>query len=172
MTRNEDTTTDWTLYEIGRYYRVPVIWNQRWRQFVPVLGPLHEDRAIIGFPEEHWHIDWRFVTERFWLRHSLGRLTPLATPISKRNTTGDVTMRRLKCKRAMPVFPARTAGGPIPWLPALEDAYAGATLKCGRICPHQGLPLAGCPVQDGVVVCPGHGLAWDVATGKLRTRFP
>jgi nitrite reductase/ring-hydroxylating ferredoxin subunit len=51
-----------------------------------------------------------------------------------------------------------------------ESKYADASAKCGT-CPHRGFPLGGVPAKRGVVVCPGHGLAWDQATGRNVPRY-
>lgn len=37
-------------------------------------------------------------------------------------------------------------------------------------CPHRGISLVGAAEEDGAVVCPGHGLAWDCRSGCLRPR--
>lgn len=57
---------------VGQLYSVPVI-KRRGRCFagtelrlVPVIGPLHEDREHIGFPDKHWHPDRRFMPERWF----------------------------------------------------------------------------------------------------------
>lgn len=156
---------------IGRYYRVPCVDVPMWNGMVPVFGPLHEDREIIGFPEEHWHIDWRFVPSAFIdQRTSRGVVHGLV--VSWKNARGGIVMLRRKCRREMPDFPTHPhSGREVFWLRDLEANHRGARLKCGRICPHRGLPLAGCPVKDGVVVCPGHGLAWNVDTGELVRRL-
>ena len=60
------TPTDPTHYEVGRFYRVPCVWaswpnlgsRPRWW---PVLGPQHEDEEFIGFPYQHYHVDYRFL---------------------------------------------------------------------------------------------------------------
>lgn len=153
-------------YEIGRYYSVLCAPSTVFLRWVPLLGPLHEDAEIVNFQEQHWHIDWRFVSQREW-NHYCSFTTPLAVPISEKNVDGPPCHRRLKCKREMPIFPGH---GRVIWLKELEAAYQNDNLKPGLICPHRGIPLAGCPAKDGVVVCPGHGLAWNIETGKLVPR--
>lgn len=158
---------------IGRFYSVPcinaLVWNLG---MTPIIGPLHEDKEHIGFDDMHWHIDWRFVSA--WQLSRLsgsGRIPVQAKVISQKNTAGQIVERRLKCKREMPEFPLRPYGkNVVHWLEDLETAQENSRLKCGMICPHRGLPLAGCPVNDGIVVCPAHGLAWDVESGALVKR--
>ena len=81
-----------------------------------------------------------------------------------------VPLRR-KCQREMPDFPSHVDG----WLNTghrhLEAAYRGCRLKPDHpVCPHKGFPLEGLPEKDGVVICPGHGLAFDMNTGELVPR--
>ncbi len=47
--------------------------------------------------------------------------------------------------------------------------HEGALVAHGVVCPHRLGPLEDTPVQDGRVVCPWHGHAFDVATGKECT---
>jgi hypothetical protein len=160
-------------YKVGRYYRVPTVtaylfdWLRPW----PVLEPMHNDAEIIGFRYDHYHLDWRFVSERAfkslerknWYRSVLS--IPLMTS-ERQNAQGLPlpVMRRLKCKRDMPVFPERA-----PFIGKLEDRYAPCRMKRG-ICPHQGVSLRSLPERDGVVECPAHGLRWWVKTGALARR--
>jgi hypothetical protein len=34
-------------------------------------------------------------------------------------------------------------------------------------CPHRGTPLNGVPQKDGKIVCPAHGLCFDMNTGGM-----
>lgn len=97
--------------EVGTTYLVPTLYVSPWQMAVPILEPEHDDIEIIKFPQPHWHIDWRFMTE----------------------------------------------------------AYTGVRMR-NMICPHRGINLRGQPVELGRVTCPGHGLQFDVETGKLRRR--
>lgn len=158
---------------VGKFYRVPCVktnkplWLLDAGYSVPVIGPAHEDSDVINFPEDHWHVDWRFVTNDFFEFHTRFRAEPGGTVISVRNTTSEVFNRRIKCRREMPAFPNGA-----PWQTALEKAYADCRLKPGLVCPHRGIPLAGVPSEGGVIVCPGHGLAWNAATGEMVKRKP
>lgn len=161
---------------VGAYYLVPTAYNNRWRVRVPIYGPLHEDRDFIGFQEEHWHIDWRFVThgfynDRLWTRKE-GAASFLHGIVTSRNMVGDDALetRRLRMKRETPPYPPADK---VPWLGELEAAFKGRVLPLCRTCPHRGISLRNLePDKDGVVLCTGHGLAWNVKTGALVRRLP
>ena len=179
---------------VGRMYLVPCIviaaadcaMEEKYLMRTwPVMGPVHEDRQLIGFQPLHVHIDPRFVTER---EHGRGPYV-LGRPLCFENHEGSsflhgkpppVTYRRRRCRREMPLWGeiakvrGRTNpnGGLLPWTKALEAAFAGHRIKpdC-RVCPHRGFPLGGLPVaEDGAVECPGHGLRWHHETGLLMPR--
>lgn len=154
---------------VGRFYLVPCV---RLRltgggtSWWPTQGPPHED-ADIGVPQVHYHHDPRFWTKAQlsgWLRPLplvLGSVTEKAAILE-----GPAYMRR-RCSGSMPIFPRERVQDL--WLPALEQTHAAATLRGAcKVCPHRGIPLASLPVAaDGTVTCPGHGLRWDVSTGRL-----
>ena len=58
-------------YELGKVYVRPCVracWPvaSRWSppvkpRWIPVLGPQHADVEFIGFPHQHFHVDWRFL---------------------------------------------------------------------------------------------------------------
>lgn len=173
------------VFVIGQWYEVPCVFfpylgypSQWW----PVLGPRHSDARIIGFADEHFHVDIRFVTkaqrrimDAYCEHRRDGVHTVFASPISQRRQWSDFdgpphipaeepTIKRKQCKS---VFPDYTAIGR--WHQPLEDAYECAKMVNG-ICPHQGAPLEGLEVRDGVVTCPLHGLRWSVDTGLLVRR--
>lgn len=170
--------------EIGRTYELPhVVWchsaaitygRPAWvprSLFIPILGGLHEDREIIGFPDDHWHIDWRFVPETSW--RAIGKLysrerdhntTAAYRVISEKNTTGIIFRKKRKCLRSHITFPSIGQ-----WHEKLEETYASARMKC-MTCPHRGISLIGSPAVNGALICPGHGLAWSAKTGAMITR--
>lgn len=163
-----------TIYQIGKYYEVPTVHGENlgcvghW----PVLGPKHEDREIIDFPELHYHIDWRFVGNEFyeWMvrrgrrsPYGLGNIYSLVLVDTKNHKLGPVIHRRMKCKRDFPQYPAG-----VRWIDQLYDAYAEARLTDDLICPHRGASLASLPTDDaGCVTCPLHGLRWNLKTRRL-----
>lgn len=171
--------------QIGKYYLVQCV-RTKWKgsdttDWLPILGPKHDDNAIIHFPWVHWHLDFRFISDRLLdrlLNRILGTLTwpqenqrfALLIVQHASSVLEGPMLRLLKCKRLMPTFPWDSPT----WesvLRRLENVYEGCCFKPARpICPHQGIPLCGLPSEDGVVVCPGHGLSWDLRTGKLVRR--
>lgn len=170
---------------VGKFYLVPMareLWfnsNGIW----PILLPFHEDAEIISFGWDHAHIDRRFLTPRQWEcarrnhYYSSAERSADAMPLSRYSTDPQtkrgearprpaVEWKRRRCYREITPHAARTV--PAHWLPALESAYADCRLKPGLICPHRGAHLGSMPVDaDGNVVCPMHGLKWNVATGAL-----
>ena len=172
---------------VGEFYLVPCIlipaalqrkgqlcggMRPRWW---PILGPRHQDLDL-GVPAYHYHYDPRFMTDRAivnrigsqpisWLFGAIlcdGHPSVLPSPVP----------RRRRCLRHMPAHFADVEGGwGLPsWLRPLEAKFADVLLPDCKVCPHRGLPLAQLPQKNGIVTCRGHGLRWDVATGKLVRR--
>jgi hypothetical protein len=156
----------------------------------PVFGPRHEDGELLGFPWQHYHFDPRFLTNKQIKNRTryrlLGKEEIFGIPLTDHGASSAEHIRqfapdhlkehkhiaavplpppeyrRLRCKRRMPEYtnPALAV--------KLEPHFYGRTLKSCKVCPHRGLPLASLPVgEDGLVVCPGHGLRWDAKTGEL-----
>lgn len=176
--------------QIGTRYMVPCLrmaHGQRrryMRGLIPIIGDRHEDAEIIGFPHQHWHIDWRFVSARAFEQNMRDRspyernvwlllgslisdaegfaVSPSPTPL-QRHARGValITMQSKVMRRAMPTW-----SGKEPFAKPLAEAYAGRTLKCG-ICPHKRLDLTSIPAIGGVITCPGHGLRFDAASGQV-----
>lgn len=145
-------------YIIGNRYSVPCVEVRDFWGFsgwIPIIGPWHEDASIIGFLPHHYHVDWRFVTDRFFKkqpddRRYFGKVIKEDVLVSS-----TVKIMKKKCRRRFNGYPRERVEKL--WLPRLEASYGGDVAKCG-ICPHRGLPLDGLPVENGVVTCPGHGL--------------
>lgn len=167
---------------VGKFYDVPAVkWiackghKPRWMPpFIPLNGPEHEDSEIIGFHHRHWHIDWRFVSQKRIESASYGRaidplLAAAARVINVSNTDGVIYRVKRKCLRPMPLFPSQFTSPRAPWIEELETAYEHANAKCLK-CPHRGVSLVGAPIVNGARVCSGHGLAWNVETGNLQRR--
>lgn len=182
-----------SAYEVGKYYQVPCVLqviNANGKvprsRLVPIIGPLHEDREFFNFPHQHFHPDPRFMSQALlkwymprWAvsRYSLplpqeAMRVPLAIEgFPARVASPEPVLRWRKCQREMPDWPAFVDG----WLTSghrkLEAAYQDCRLKLDHpVCPHRGILLEGLPVKDGLVICPGHGLQWDLRTGELVPR--
>lgn len=175
--------------EVGRYYLVPQLRQLRasyWKDtppillWIPVHGPLHEDAEIIGFPHQHYHVDTRFMSEAFCYRYLGNYKTDfylqgktyaqeamiIPVIVNSQATyykleSPEPVLRKRLCQRETPEFVWPTTFGP-----KLQAAYANCQLDPENpICPHRGFKLSGLPEKDGVVVCPGHGIRWDLRTG-------
>lgn len=155
-----------TTPRIGRRYWVSVVTASGWSGWahgatVPIIGPLHEDAEIIGFSEQHWHLDWRFASDK------IVRFSPRSVVISPKNIDPSlgILRRLITCRREMVAFPRFVA----PWMQALERKYAGTALKPGCLtCPHRGMPLDPATADEqGRVTCSAHGLRWNLDTGRL-----
>lgn len=158
-----------TQYEIGRFYRVPCVltnghaWlGSGWQ---PVIGPMHEDRGAVNFPHQHWHIDLRFLPKKnvhIGLHHLFGIPIMKEDRYGRAVVTAGPELRLKKYQRPMPSYPVEKAQ----WLGKLKAECAHMKLQ-NMICPHRGMPLAGCEQDGDEVQCPGHGLRWNVKTGEL-----
>ena len=152
-------------------------------------------RSFIGFPYQHYHVDYRFLNAE--CRESIlsprGVSLAFSVIITSMNiANGGVRrggvpaftqtdhhgtermreddswfrVRRLKCKAQWPEYPRRLAR----WLRDLERAYQGQKLRNGRFCSHKGTDLSTIKPDGDVVTCPLHGLCWNVRTGELVPR--
>jgi hypothetical protein len=139
--------------------------------WIPVFGPLHDDKQYLNVEKDHWHIDFRFMTRPMmrarnllWSRRDIFAYGMFPdTPSLEKQEPAERTM---KCVSRMPHYHS------LELTKKLEDAFADATVVnvggC-RTCPHRGLPLDGLPrEEDGSVVCRGHGLCWREDGTMLR----
>lgn len=169
--RIEDTTSPPV---VGQRYLVPTVFYP-WhgiRKAWPVMGPRHEDGEHLGFYDEHYHVDIRFVSPS-----DLARLTKWMDagevaarfPLFSQNEAPHPSRvwRSRICHRASNDYPLhnrRINQG----LERLRSAYAGR--RCGKnaegllVCPHKGFVLNSLARDErGRVVCPLHGLVIDMA---------
>lgn len=160
----------------GGYYWVSFVNVERVKKtpkWMPILGPLHEDKAVINFPYLHWHMDWRFASQGYYEDRLKLCVDPARIHMfivnasygyAQKKTTPDITTihrRFVKCRRLMPPYPEK-----VRWGQQLEAAFADTKMKC-LTCPHRGLPLDPRMAKDGVITCTGHGLKWNLQTGDL-----
>ena len=152
-------------------------------EWLPVIGPSHDDAKYIGFTPIHLHIDWRFLDDQQREKVlAFGDTAPNDIVISYVYPEDRLEPISLGAALADGVPPAesflkemtQTYRSPFPaypkeppyWLPALSKAYRNARLGENRICPHQGTDLSGMePDEQGIITCPLHGLLWIAKTG-------
>ena len=156
---------------VGKYYSVPAVRVNEWWRFqgwLPVMGPMHEDAEFINFPWHHFHVDWRFVSEKLWRFHKdwPAEGSHFGTPIQCPDRRGNPvilegpTLRRMTYKRDPGPFPVAKGK----WLPRLQERFACARLTNG-LCPHRGIPVSAMHREGDILTCPGHGLRWNAITG-------
>ncbi len=165
--------------ELGKFYSVPTVFGlfgYKWDHW-PVLGQMHNDIEIIGFPFVHYHYDFRFFNAAQWvfaLQYTMDKPNAMVMsydPIIPETKLNPVIFRRRKYYREYPEFPS-VNGRPVSWLPRLAEKYKDAIMK-DLICPHKGASLRGLPIDGaGCITCPLHGLKWNIETGSLVCNSP
>ena len=181
-----------TSMQLGKFYEVRCLrtdWSKTNKpEWIPVIGPIHDDRDHIKFDEQHFHVDFRFLGKKLRIaaaehRHgNRGINLVFVLPISKvlplqsdswlklndpmlQNFPEESYMKtmKLKFKTEYPEYDFEP-----PWLLSMETAYRNARLGPDMICPHRGTDLNGMKTdENGLLTCPLHGLRWDTKTGKL-----
>lgn len=157
--------------EIGRYYLVPAIWSHVSKIWMPILGNHHNDKDHFEVSVDHYHNDLRFSSDRLirslWgapEHHVIATEHNSINPFSHHVYEDKIELRRMKCKRDFPDFgfPGKTRL----WN-KFHDAFKGTCLKNGKICPHKGYDVSQVkPDKNGNIVCPLHGLSFNIKTGK------
>jgi hypothetical protein len=163
--------------QVGKFYLVACVLNEH-LGWLPVVGNWHED-SDIGINVYHYHYDVRFFTERYMNRDGKSAMTRIATEAANvfvkgtdadKNNPPKVVYKRRMMRREMPDFPDKDYSFKKPkLLIILEEKFKDVKMIC-MTCPHRGMRLKGLPTKDGTVVCNGHGLKWDLATGKVIPR--
>lgn len=175
---------------VGTYYKVPSIsideiertqgryYVLNCMSWVPVWPQLHDD-ANIGFPEKHYHVDWRFVSDEdikcianlsYGDRVYRASIDDILESVILLVITSESVKRgpeeRLQCcYRNHLTWPFHHNAPE-----RLEKLLSGAKLKCWR-CPHWGFDLSTVkPNEDGIIQCPGHGLCFRADNGQLVPR--
>ena len=183
---------------IGKRYRVPCVragenrypWWSEPSEWIPVLLPKHTDQEIIGVPQQHWHIDYRFLGRRTFarlMRHEIEGLVDAesrqrlrhhraAQIVMETDLRGvpllsitEPEMRIRTCWRGpLQAWPT------VAWHAPLEEAMQGKSVVNHK-CPHRGIDLRDCPVVQGKRLCPGHGLVFresgEVVSGAEAQAF-
>jgi len=181
--------------KVGRTYPVPCLfivpeYRTKWIPedgWVPVIGPKHRDPEHLEFRVDHYHVDWRFVPAKSYrVARNVSALKaphPLVITADRefQRVVGEPEVRRIRCRREMPDFPALVNDGSqqADWhrltvrrFARLEiaQAFTCNKLKPGNVCPHRGIDLTPFEQPDGTAICPGHGLRWNLRTGELMPR--
>ena len=158
------------VYQVGKTYMVPVArgnWCEEDGDWV-IMGPWHEDADILKFPEEHYHIDPRFLPRR--CIRGVNRFNWANAPLC-RYTLFDrclpvfyLGLQPRVCIRRMPPHPFERGLGGISYQ-KLAESVRGRPLNLERpICPHRGMDLSTAS-RHGCIKCPLHGLQFDAKTG-------
>ena len=158
--------------------------------WIPIIGPLHDDPKFIESYFQHYHIDWRYLTQhqveilertaeymdidtnKVVIDSVVPEGSPKSIDVDNTNGLADefpvetyLKAMRRRCAREFPNYPSDTE-----WLPAMETAFQNEKLIDGR-CPHQQTDLSTIPTDaNGNVTCPMHGLSWNRETGRLAKR--
>ena len=174
-------TTLQSVPVVGEWYAVPCVRFKTCFGFkeIPVLSNRPHNDAEHQFGDfDHYHYDLRFLSRKFYkfLIHKanyqsgigwLGPMYPQFYGIRAKETEAPILYSR-RCIRPMPKFPA---------------AEMTRTLECSnkfakklRVsstcikCPHRGTPLQNLPKNGSMVVCPAHGLRWDMQTLEMAKK--
>lgn len=161
---------------VGKTYMVPCASNEESPRFYsPVIGVPHNDSKY-GFGEFcHLHYDFRFLPEDE-MKHVRERAEKDASSCSyaepsvflwvvDATESTKIWWTEMKCLRQMPTNPLETCGFMVR---ALEPHFKDQKIDPKRpVCPHRQVCLKGLPHDDGVLVCPAHGLRWDAKTGEM-----
>ena len=172
---------------VGRRYLVPCVYGMSNTHpthpvlWWPVFTPSHEDskyfpryrnvwkgNRLVSEPyfeadpkaEHHFHIDPRFVEDDCYTGDELYHNKLHGVIIPRRV---EVEYRDLLCLREMPSRRLFDFGV------AFIDDHKDKKIRAGK-CPHKGVQLGSCPVVDGVVTCPAHGLRFSAETGRCLSR--
>lgn len=168
---------------IGESYLVPCMFRPNYHvDWVPIYGGEHDDKEHFNQPLRHYHYDVRFIH----LGHIISLLflstngrsrhmseealvERLTVNILSARKDGIVEYREKICYRKMPeIITPKFAKEEFK---SLQTEYEHVNISC-KTCPHRGFRLNGLPEdEEGNVVCPGHGLKWNVKSGKLVKRI-
>lgn len=159
--------------EVGKYYLVPHVQYYSCgvpKVWVPIIPNFHEDKDLAH--GRHYHPDTRFAIPRFMPREFYRRNNTVLFELTKRRISGIPDPLNIVYKRKKCLF---SHGGVFYWDPVTgftssnaRDFYNVHMKKLDLTkmkCPHRGFDLRSCPVINGKIECPLHGLTWHAATG-------
>ena len=159
-------------------------------QWIPILGPPHDDAHIIGFDLVHLHVDWRYMDDQqraqavaydphapydLALTHVVPEGRSESVPLAQALADADIpneSFLKPQPKAFNGDFPPYPDQKPR-WMNALWNAYRNARLGADGRCPHRGADLSDLtPDETGVITCPLHGLRWHTADGTAAPPKP
>lgn len=137
---------------------------------IPLVCEPHTDPQLNSptAKKKHHHIDWRFVNDELmtYLQNHFAEFdfqpTELAFNVLVASDFDVFEEHELRCLRKAP---AATVSFSV-----LKREYKNCVIDVNHpICPHRGVPLE---VNRGkcLAVCQGHGLVWNLETGKMSSR--
>lgn len=150
---------------VGEFYLVPCVSVDKSfgrDGYLPVMGDFHNDPEL-NVTDTHIHLDRRFMTDDE-VKKSLGKdsqddgiLVVWAKTYNSERKKFKIVERKMQCIREMPNIEGIQF--------VLEEIYKDTKLNCST-CPHRKFDLSSLkPDEHGNVVCPGHGLQWNLKTG-------
>lgn len=158
--------------------------------WVPVLIPPHidhetafrttEDGQVIPVETSfHFHVDMRFIKSDLPLGGSVGvsvKMIAMSFDLCDHDTPNDeiedlvedlVEWKLKKCYQ-LTIDDFENSVVPLMYEPAV--IAEGLKLTDKGVCPHQKTCLRGVPAANGTIVCPAHGLKWNIQSGDLIPR--
>jgi Rieske [2Fe-2S] domain len=166
--------TEVCIVKRGRYYSVPcvqvpefvptLVGGFRSGDWIPIVGSLHSDPEI-GADYLHYHYDRRFCKDKIPARSVLA----FGVPGQKLLWPTHDTVVRWKCRKCYsPTDETFADFAQARIIKKLEDIHEKCRLQSNNLCPHRSIPLSSIPTDDnGNVICPAHGLKWNIASGEL-----
>jgi len=154
-----EATSDRTVPEVGKYYRVNcAIWQSYGKDtFVPIIGKHHTDPQF-GNEIDHYHVDGRFIKKEIGSvsidEH--GHTNNIIDVNSSRFK--GVTVKIRKCVRSTTGINPPQRGDASYQYKKWYKGYIGRSCT-HKVCPHRGAIMQ---ERDGILVCPLHGLRGSI----------
>lgn len=157
------------------------IYNPNKFYYVPIYLPVHEDGELLNFPYWHYHFDLRFFNKKmlgFWF-YTIYKLNGIID-LNRINQKFSDEFKLIITKTNKPEFNniywkpivcQRNTQKPQTNIFTLMEHFKNYKLSCLK-CPHKGINLADIePDGNGYVVCPAHGLKWNIKSGRNKEYY-
>lgn len=148
----------------GEWYWAPSICMDE--GFMAVLPNMHQDE---GLQEDHYNLDGRFLSynqRKLYLKQEYQTVFLANTPKNQQKYNRYIETPATvpqKCMTVTPIHRNYYVGK----LNRLFESACNDMKMTNMKCPHRGTDLSNCPIDDGIVTCPAHGMRWRVADGSL-----